>query len=42
LTRKRGPSAGEIQDGTTVDVGFDQNRGELAFNVGELAAAVSS
>jgi ATP-dependent Clp protease ATP-binding subunit ClpB len=33
--------SGEIQDGATVDVSFDQNRGELTFNVGELVAAVS-
>jgi ATP-dependent Clp protease ATP-binding subunit ClpB len=33
--------SGEIQDGQTVDVGFDENRGELTFAVGELAAATA-
>ena len=27
--------AGEINEGDTVDVGFDENRGELTFSVGE-------
>ena len=31
--------AGEIRDGETVDVGFDENRAELTFEVGEHAAA---
>jgi ATP-dependent Clp protease ATP-binding subunit ClpB len=34
--------AGEIGDGETIDVGFDDIRGELTFAVGEPAAAVSS
>ncbi len=31
--------AGEIRDGETVDVAFDENRAELTFKVGEQAAA---
>ena len=31
--------AGEINEGDTVDVGFDENRGELTFAVGERVAA---
>jgi ATP-dependent Clp protease ATP-binding subunit ClpA len=34
--------ASEIRDGETVDVGFDENRGELTFKVGVPATAVSS
>jgi ATP-dependent Clp protease ATP-binding subunit ClpB len=33
--------AGEINDGDTVDVGFDDIRGELTFAVGERAAATA-
>ncbi|MFY9719980.1 MAG: ATP-dependent chaperone ClpB [Candidatus Cybelea sp.] len=33
--------SGEIQEGQTVDVGFDENRGELTFAVGELVAATA-
>ena len=33
--------AGEINDGDTVDVGFDENRGELTFAVGERVAATA-
>ncbi len=31
--------AGEINDGDAIDVGFDENRGELTFAVGERVAA---
>jgi ATP-dependent Clp protease ATP-binding subunit ClpB len=34
--------AGEINDGDTVDVGFDENRAELTFSVKEHASLVSS
>jgi ATP-dependent Clp protease ATP-binding subunit ClpB len=34
--------AGEINDGDTVDVGFDETRAELTFTVGVPAAALSS
>ena len=30
--------AGQIEDGQTVDVGFDEARGELTFNIGQPAA----
>jgi ATP-dependent Clp protease ATP-binding subunit ClpB len=33
--------SGELQPGATVDVGFDQNRGELTFSLGELAAVTA-
>ena len=33
--------AGEIDDGETVDVGFDENRGELTFSAAEAAAATA-
>jgi ATP-dependent Clp protease ATP-binding subunit ClpB len=33
--------SGELQPGATVDVGFDENRGELTFSLGELAAATA-
>jgi ATP-dependent Clp protease ATP-binding subunit ClpB len=33
--------SGEIQDGTTVDVGFDENRGALTFLIGERVSASS-
>jgi ATP-dependent Clp protease ATP-binding subunit ClpB len=33
--------AGEINDGDTVEVGFDENRGELTFNIGERVAATA-
>ncbi|HEY6449548.1 MAG TPA: ATP-dependent chaperone ClpB [Candidatus Cybelea sp.] len=32
---------GEINDGDTVDVGFDENRGDLTFAVGERVAATA-
>jgi ATP-dependent Clp protease ATP-binding subunit ClpB len=33
--------SGELQPGATVDVGFDENRGELTFSLGERAAATA-
>jgi ATP-dependent Clp protease ATP-binding subunit ClpB len=33
--------AGEINDGETVHVGFDENRGELTFAIGERATATA-
>jgi ATP-dependent Clp protease ATP-binding subunit ClpB len=33
--------AGEINDGDTVDVGFEENRGELTFTIGERATATA-
>jgi ATP-dependent Clp protease ATP-binding subunit ClpB len=33
--------AGDINDGDTVDVGFDENRGELTFSAGERAAVTA-
>jgi ATP-dependent Clp protease ATP-binding subunit ClpB len=33
--------AGEINDGDSVDVGFDENRGELTFAVAEAATATA-
>jgi len=33
--------AGEIDDGDTVDVGFDENKGELTFTIGERVAATA-
>ena len=33
--------AGEINDGDTVEVGFDENRGELTFAVGQPATATA-
>ncbi|MGC9990776.1 MAG: ATP-dependent chaperone ClpB [Candidatus Cybelea sp.] len=33
--------SGEIQDGTTVDVDFDENRGELTFLLGERVPATA-
>jgi ATP-dependent Clp protease ATP-binding subunit ClpA len=33
--------SGEIQDGNTVDVGFDENKGELTFAVGERVPATA-
>ena len=33
--------AGEIADGQTVEVGFEENRGELTFTVGEPVAATA-
>ena len=33
--------AGEINDGDAVDVGFDDNRGELTFSIGERATATA-
>jgi ATP-dependent Clp protease ATP-binding subunit ClpB len=33
--------AGEIDDGDAVDVGFDENKGELTFTIGERVAATA-
>src|SRR5580700_985584 len=33
--------SGELQPGATVDVGFDENRGELTFSLGERVAATA-
>ena len=33
--------SGELQPGATVDVGFDENRGELTFSVGERVPATA-
>jgi ATP-dependent Clp protease ATP-binding subunit ClpA len=33
--------SGEIEEGDTVDVGFDENRGELTFSIGERVPATA-
>ena len=33
--------SGELQPGAMVDVGFDENRGELTFSLGERVAATA-
>ncbi|HEX3457735.1 MAG TPA: hypothetical protein VHR97_07240, partial [Candidatus Baltobacteraceae bacterium] len=32
---------GEIDDGDTLDVGFDENKGELTFTIGERVATTA-